>query len=1271
MENFFVMIFSILFSLLLIHPVGAYDQRSTHPALTYEMALFFNAKNLNPNYNLSSSEINWLKQGAVEEDEPARWINHFYDPVHGVGWSGKHLGGLSQEDGYQLGGDIAPKHALASVEWVTSQEYQAAYGRQYGNQTWQKALKSYVDGDTKTAFIALGHVLHLVEDASVPDHVRDDSHPGIEGDPGSPYEAYSKIQTDEVSLHVAKDLLKNNANFKKIHSANQAIKDLAIYTNKNFFSEDTISNDEFNFPALNLLKVNYIKTSKGELKVLFDTDNKINLAKANPQDSIFNRKEIYSINEKDFVLPSYRDKLFPEAVLTGASVIKFFFEEVEKYKQNPGALESITLDSNTSFLTALQQFPKRSIIKICSYSESTCKDAHNTIGTVASIIADGSKSFTSSLLGFFNGVAGSVKIGLGLQDEMPAQSHMKLSPNQPAQLLPPPSVSNLEITKISQPTSAVQNKLIKKVDFQASAPAEASVLGVKIINPALQPAPTQAVYGGGIQGIYGQYLEQAAAMHPISVSETIIEAVGLVSSTTISSSSVIVQEVNSSSPAISTSSQDAVFDTAPPTVPTIDITNQSGLDSVSILIHVTSSDALSSAIYFDVEFSTSSMQWQVFATSTVSTVLNFSGTRGQSYYFRARATDVSGNTSAWSEALIPNFIHWSREVVINEIAWAGTSADYSTHEWLELYNNTDHAIDLKDWKIVISNKVLNWSKVNTTTVPSRSFYLFERTSDNTIKEIAADAIFTGSLNNGGEKLEIVKPNGEISDEVNASVGWFAGDATKYKTMERISPLGDGNDSENWQDNQGFRESGRTFNGGQIYGSPKRSNFGFINLNFDQDDPVRVLTKNNNPYILQYYSIPVGKKLIIEPGVVIKSYFNNSKIDIFGNLIVSGSADEKVVFTSGRDVSFEESVSKTVVGSWPVPSSSPQDWQGFWFKPGSVGTLDNMILRYAGKGFVVPPFALPVPQAIRADSSNLSISNSSFSDNGPLAFFEKDSTTTIANTIFVGGDRAVQSENSSLTILDSEFNYFSNNNGPLYIKDKWPILSGIRYANNFLNMPYLEDVMIVDQDVVIGESQNYLLNTLAVSSSARLTIEPGVSVYVPLYGIIEIRGSLNVLGTAQKPVNFFPYPETANWGNLRFYKSTSTLNFVNFKQGNRLNGRPENLNGMILVNDSNITITNSNLWDSEANSIQSNNSILTVSRTDIGASIKNTNSRGIKTSSGAINLDTVNFNNLAVGVESSSSNISQLALDFKNMSSSSFVNVDYFWQPLGLWSLPLP
>jgi hypothetical protein len=40
----------------------------------------------------------------------------------------------------------------------------------------------------------------------------------------------------------------------------------------------------------------------------------------------------------------------------------------------------------------------------------------------------------------------------------------------------------------------------------------------------------------------------------------------------------------------------------------------------------------------------------------------------------------------------------TREVVVSEIAWIGTSVS-STDEWLELYNNTSNPISLASWTL--------------------------------------------------------------------------------------------------------------------------------------------------------------------------------------------------------------------------------------------------------------------------------------------------------------------------------------------------------------------------------------------------------------------------------------------------------------------------------------------------------------------------------------------------------------------------------------------
>jgi parallel beta-helix repeat protein len=333
----------------------SYSPYNTHPALTEEMAEFFNFKAAGRESGIGEQEIKWLKLGSVREDKAPRWINHFYDPVHKTGWSGKHFGSLPEEEGLSKGAGMAPRRPLASIEWAVSQEFQSSYGRQHGNQTWQKAIKSYLGGDRKSAFIALGHILHLIEDLSVPDHARDDTHAGIYGDPGSPYEEYAKNYANYNKLDIAEDLISEGGDFFDFSDLGSAFEYLADYSNKNFFSEDTISNEEFEEPNISKLKI--IKRNK--INYFFDQNFDLYLAKINKDEGFIRRnKKPYTTDDKSFVLPSYRSHLFPQAVLAGASVINLFFKEAEKHKRNPELLEPVAPDSNEPFLRTLTRSPK-------------------------------------------------------------------------------------------------------------------------------------------------------------------------------------------------------------------------------------------------------------------------------------------------------------------------------------------------------------------------------------------------------------------------------------------------------------------------------------------------------------------------------------------------------------------------------------------------------------------------------------------------------------------------------------------------------------------------------------------------------------------------------------------------------------------------------------------------------------------------------------------------------------------------------------------------
>ena len=99
--------------------------------------------------------------------------------------------------------------------------------------------------------------------------------------------------------------------------------------------------------------------------------------------------------------------------------------------------------------------------------------------------------------------------------------------------------------------------------------------------------------------------------------------------------------------------------------------------------------------------------------------------------------------------LFPSFCFAS--VVINEIAWMGTETS-SYDEWIELKNTTENDIDLANWKLISTD---GSPEINLTgIIPAYGYFLLERTDDNSVLNITADLIYSGTLSNTGERLEL-------------------------------------------------------------------------------------------------------------------------------------------------------------------------------------------------------------------------------------------------------------------------------------------------------------------------------------------------------------------------------------------------------------------------------------------------------------------------------------------------------------------------------------
>lgn len=92
------------------------------------------------------------------------------------------------------------------------------------------------------------------------------------------------------------------------------------------------------------------------------------------------------------------------------------------------------------------------------------------------------------------------------------------------------------------------------------------------------------------------------------------------------------------------------------------------------------------------------------------------------------------------------------------------------------------------------------------------------------------------------------------------------------------------------------------------------------------------------------SVPVGRTLRFEPGVVIKMGYGAGFV-VSGTFDVNGSATQPVVITSIVDDSF----GGDSIGDGPT-SGAPDAWTGMNFVAGSSGVVKHMLVRYSGWGF---------------------------------------------------------------------------------------------------------------------------------------------------------------------------------------------------------------------------------------------------------------------------------------------------------------------------------
>ena len=156
------------------------------------------------------------------------------------------------------------------------------------------------------------------------------------------------------------------------------------------------------------------------------------------------------------------------------------------------------------------------------------------------------------------------------------------------------------------------------------------------------------------------------------------------------------------------------------------------------------------------------------------------------------ASSVSEIAPAAFPCAFPDSANPSRKIIFNEIAWMGSppapgesGTKAGNREWIELKNISGAPINLLGWQVSDASGKLKIFFDGSDSISAGLTYLLSR-DGGAVNAILPDRAYTGALANSGGALAIFDADCGISDFLNASGGWPAGDNDAKRTMERKS-----------------------------------------------------------------------------------------------------------------------------------------------------------------------------------------------------------------------------------------------------------------------------------------------------------------------------------------------------------------------------------------------------------------------------------------------------------------------------------------------------
>lgn len=1149
----------------------AYDDRTTHPALTQEMITFFNREL--PSYAISDSDKELIIKGSIDEDSGYRWMRHFYDPVNNRGFHYED-NSLYNHRELSLIGAGAKTQWESSKEWALDSSLQSdlehnltagilsEYFGSDSDYSWERAIYEYAWRNKTRGLESLGHALHLIEDSGVPDHTRNDPHPSV-FHLGSPYESWAK-KFNRSTISVAVDdhphVLENLGKY---------FDELATYSNNGFFSKDTINVSQYKNPVIE--KIGQELLSDGNTYT-FGYKMAVNKKYRLVQIKYRFGGEIKEFSLKDadnLILQDYWNLLSKQTVLHGAGVIKLFFSEVEKEKQTKALY-----NKNRSWMSK----------KVDNFKHGVFNIAGALYGiTVTQKDLEGGEDFPSPPPPLPAPTTKDQKPLTVVALPLSITNKTGQIPKSAAVKTPGTAVSTSTPETSSPLAEQTKNLEIFSTVTKKEKQSDIVFLGESRTD-SFQPRPSPARGESSSSGPAKNILPSADTTPPatptityppenfVSTSTLIIFA-GLgepgsllnstANSTTVSTGGAwsllfegLLQGTNilklwakDSAGNISESiSRTIVIDSQPPHL-TFEIPACAGslspdgcylLATSTLALTWTSEDAIS----FDITCIIDSAPCPNFSFEKVlatTTAYILPATKGK-YTFRALATDYYGNRS---EAITKVVEFVDRPLIINEVGWAGTSAAKSEDEWIELWNPNSFAVSLSSTtlkSLTDGKPTLALSGV----VAPYGYYLIERTDDTVISDRTADLTSsfgggTGSgLSNSGEQLAL-DLHGVVFDTTPTPScgGWCGGSAFAYQSMERYNPYAPGDIASNWGSGGTFVTNGKNASNTPILGTPGRRNG--INYLIDKTQTIltsnKTLTATGSPYIIPGdFTIPADKKLSLAAGTIIK-LFKNASIDVGGKIEVQGTESQPVIFTSFVDDEYGGDLNGDGTSTVPAPG----DWQGIKIKAAG-SELDHTRIRYAGTKNDPGRWS-----ALKVESALIVIKNSIIEFSGAYGAWLVGAGGEISNSIFRNIDINKNNDSTGLVVSGGTVaitgNSFTNNfvGLKLLASNSSPVSNNIftnstdyalvvigaypSFDSNSASGSGVNGINIqgtISQDYTLASNLPFVIqNTqLNVAPGKTLTVAPGTIVKMQGDGSgLKINGKLDAQGTESTKIVF--------------------------------------------------------------------------------------------------------------------------------------------------------